>query len=200
MTEQKDFNENEDKQTASQEDHAEKPRPVTNTRNNQGAPEPPTRWQPGPQTSAPNRQDPANNPEKQTKSGYIGQAYIELKGSEIADFESARKLITYAQIAAIVSFFIGGILLSSASLVCAFIANRKLAKIAAARSSSPDVQAALMKLGVMALILAGAALIINIIALVFLYPMVFDAMQSGNVNSLFGGSASSGGAGTSTWG
>ncbi len=200
MTEQNNFNENEDKQIASQEDCTEEPKPVSNSRSNQEAPEPPTRWHPGPQTGMSNRQEPINNPESQTKSGYIGQAYLELKGSEIADFESARRLITYSQIAAIVSFFIGGIILSSASLVCAFIANRKLAKIAASRSSAPDVQAALMKLGVMALVLAGAALIINIIALVFLYPMVFDAMQSGNVNSLFGGTASSGGAGSSTWG
>ena len=169
--------------------------------NDNGSPEPPERWKPD--TSLPTKQktQSATPNDPDVRVGIIASTHVELVGPEIAVFESARRLVTASQICAIVSFFIGGVLLSSVAVVCAITAFRKLNSIALGKPSEPAMQAALRKAGYLAIVLAAIALVINIVALIVLYPIAMDALQSGSLSSLFGGlSASGGSTGNSTWG
>ena len=174
------------------------------TPNRGGAPVPPERWRPD--EPDPQRPDgpvgPGEDPD--TRVGMIGNARVELRGGAIYEFQSARRLITASQVCAIVSFFIGGVFLSAAALVCAAMALGKLNLIASAMDSNPDAQRALRRLGYLAIGLSVVALVINIVALIVLYPMVMEAMQSGSFGSLFGGGstggASGGSTGNTTWG
>ena len=165
-----------------------------------GAPEPPKRWKPD-SNHMNTEPSPDRTSDDDTSVGAFGAMRIELKGSEIPMFVSARRLITASQICAIVSFFIGGVLLSSVAVVCALIAHRKLCSIALNKADSPDVQRALRRVGIMAIGLAVVALVVNIAALVLLYPVAMQALQSSDMGSLFAGPNAAGGtAGNSTWG
>ncbi len=137
--------------------------------------------------------------------GGIGKTRFQLKGPEVAEFKNARNYIMAAQIVAIVSLFFGGTLFSIVALVCAFIGNSKLENIAATRVGEPEVQKALRRSGRIIIAVAACALVLNIIAAIFLYPLVMEAIQNGDLGSLFNSSATSGsgtgsGSGNTTWG
>ena len=165
------------------------------------APEPPKRWRPD-SSSQTQGESPDKAPDqKDSIAGMMGSTRVELTSSEIAAFESARRLVTVSQIAALVSFIIGGVALSAIALICAVVAYRKLDAIAAGKQDHPEMQHALRRVGVMALGLSAVALVINIVALVVLYPVIMNSLQSGGFGSLFGGSGQLGaGGGNSTWG
>ena len=119
---------------------------------------------------------------------------------EDSGIRSVRRLVTIAQIMALVSLLIGGVLLGSAALVTAVVAMRKTKAIPCA----PDDYAwmALKRSAKIAIVIAVLALAANVAALVFIYPMVMDSIQSGEYSSLFSGApqTQSPGSGTSTWG
>lgn len=166
-----------------------------------GAPEPPERWKPDAPLHDGGDNAAADAERQHTATGTIASTHVELSGDEIAAFESARRLITISQVAAVVSFIIGGVALSTVALICAAIAYRQLSAIAMAKAEHPEMQSALRRVGFMALALSAVALAVNAIALALLYPVVMDAVQSGGFGSVFGGSGhTGGGSGNSTWG
>ena len=120
---------------------------------------------------------------------------------DIADFASTRRLVTIAQIMAIVSLLIGGVFLSSAALIMAVVASSR-AKSHLNDSESETVSWQLLKRSAMiAIVVSALALAANIAALMFIYPMVIEALQSGEYSSLISGSTQMpGDSGTSTWG
>ena len=117
------------------------------------------------------------------------------------EFSKVRRFVIVSQVLALVSLLIGGVMLSSASLVVALIGNQRACTLA---SQNPDnlTWTALKRSSTIAIILAVGAIALNIIALVVLYPMVVEMLQSGNFE-LFGtqsGSAFAPETGNSTWG
>lgn len=116
---------------------------------------------------------------------------------------SARKYVTAAQICAIVSLFIGGILLSSVSVVVAIIAYRKLADYARSASIDDLHRKILVRPGLIAIAMCVFALALNVVSIIALYPYIEQIMQTGDYSSLFGtggGQAPNAGSATSTWG
>lgn len=167
----------------------------------QDGPEPPMRWRPDAGPAPHTNAKPAVPSNDDVRIGVIGSTRVELSGSEITTFESARRLITVSQVTAIVSFIFGGVLLSALSIVCACLAYRKLGEIAAGKPANPEMQVAFKRVGIMAIGLAAFAFIANIVALVLLYPMAMEAMQSGDLGSLLSGDTGTrGGKGSVTWG
>lgn len=117
---------------------------------------------------------------------------------------STRKLITFANIAGPVSLIIGGVLLSTAGLICSLIARSRINTMLKEQPqdqvfSQKVMQAA--KPGAIALIICTIALVLNVISLALVMPAVLEASQTGNLTTLFGGGAvNTAGTTTSTWG
>ena len=126
-----------------------------------------------------------------------------LSNADVQLLETARKFISIAQICAIVSLFLGGVVLSSIAVILSFMGMSKLNAYANAHSLDEGARRALRRPGVLAVGMCVFALVFNIMSLIFLYPIVMESLQSGDFTGLFGsgqGSAPSSGAGTSTWG
>jgi len=171
------------------------------------SPEPPARWKPS-TSSADNpanaNREPGNTPQKPsttTGMGVIGKTQFQLTGEEANMFMSARRFMLAAQLMAVVSLFIGGILLSSIALICAFFANGKLTALAARHPDDLDVQAAFKRAGKLIIIVAFIALVVNVAALIIFYPMIMNFVQSGDFGSLMGSAGTTAaGSGNATWG
>lgn len=178
------------------------PEPGTPTAN---IPEPPLRWS----EDASSYMQPNEGPSFQVQqpaqtaigTGVIGKTRFTLKGEDLTLFKSGRVNLITSIVTAVASLFIGGALLSCVSLVFAFLTNSKFETLAATRSNEPDAQHALRRSGKIAILVAALALVFNIIALVYLYPIIMDSMQTGSLGSLAGTpSAPETGGGSSTWG
>lgn len=117
---------------------------------------------------------------------------------------STRKLITFANIAGPVSLIIGGVLLSTAGLICSLIARSRINTMLKEQPqdqvfSQKVMQAA--KPSAIALIICTIALVLNVISLALVMPALLEASQTGNLTTLFGGGAvNTTGTATSTWG
>ena len=164
-------------------------------------PEPPSSWQqpaqqhqgPGPEPS----RSPFNN-----QGNMPNQNMIPVNPSEASYVETARKLISIAQICAVVSLFLGGVLLSTIAVVLAIMGTMKLVNFANNRSEPDVVKSAIKRPGYLAVGLWLIALIVKAVSIVLFYPVVMQAIQSGDLSSIFTGGAGAGSAGTgsSTWG
>lgn len=165
-------------------------------------PEPPIRWNPDANMNAEQGEPEPIPAQEKGVAGVIGSVVVHLDTrEEIEGFKSARRFITASQIIAIVSLFFGGILLSALAVVCAVIAYSKLGWVAACHADEPEAQRALKRSGVLAIAVACVALALNAVSALFLYPMVLEAAQTGDLSALFGSSGSTGATGTNTtWG
>ena len=166
------------------------------------APEPPANWSP----DYPQQQKTTSIREAYEQSNVeamaaIGKTKFKLKGGDIPEFRSARNFYLAAVIIPVVSIFFGGIILSALGVMCAFVANSKFRRLASSLSDNPEAQKALIRSGVIAIAVAVGILVLNIVALVLLYPMVADTMQNGGLNWLGSSSVSTGAGSTNvTWG
>ena len=119
-----------------------------------------------------------------------------------SDFQSIRRMISAAQIMALVSLIIGGVILSTASVVVAIVAYRKSSSFSS--TGNPNESQALLKRSArIAIALGIGALALNAITLAMIYPALIEILQSGDYASLTGNANSvqpSTGSGTSTWG
>ncbi|MBR0404291.1 MAG: hypothetical protein IJI68_03670 [Eggerthellaceae bacterium] len=170
------------------------------------SPEPPPSWKPAEPKheqlyELPNGQDsrPENaNPQPKPPSN----TPIPFSESDAQLIEMARKYISISQICAVVSLFLGGIVLSTIAVILAFMGLSKINAYANRHSLEQSARLALRRPGVLALGMCVFALIFNIVSLIVLYPMVMQSLQSGDFSGLFGsgqGGASSGSS-SSAWG
>lgn len=150
----------------------------------------------------PQVEPPKTEPEQtsQTDPHASAQAF-----AEQADLNSARTLSTIATIGGPVSFIIGGVLLSSVSLICAIIALVKTKRVLAhAESPYLGYARALKQTAIMGIFISTVALVLNIIGVVTMLPMLMDALQSGDYSSILGNGVSatpsSPSSGESAWG
>ena len=173
------------------------------TGNRSSAPEPPSNWKPNQQLNphqyleSPTHQPQGNEPPRQS-SMFTGV----LTTDELMQFGRARSLVSASQICSVISLFIGGILVSSVALVIAIVGSRPLFQIAKAHSAEPIVSRTLRRAAMLAIGMSALVLIVNIISFVLIYPLVIEAMQSGDLASLFTHvqNPSSAGSANSTWG
>lgn len=167
-----------------------------------GAPEPPVRW--NPDTSMipmPGEQPPTQEVPPELREGgtvVVGKTRITLNVPDMVEFLSARRYAGFAVIGAIVSLFFGGMILSAVSLYFAIRGYGKFARIADARPNDFEAQHALKRSGVIIIVVAAVSLVINIIAAIYLYPIVVETLQTGDLSSLTDTAPTS--TGNSTWG
>ena len=159
-------------------------------------PAPPPGW-----TQGGNQQDPppGGQPPDGNWNPHPATSIFHLNQEQTAEFNSARKLTTISQIMAIVSLFIGGILLSAAAIVVAFVARGRMQRVAS--QCTPEVQAAIMRSTIVPIGFCLLAFALNIASLILLYPMVMEMLQNGSFQDLFpfGGSTSGGSSAGSFW-
>lgn len=139
---------------------------------------------------------------QQPRMAAIGKTVFSVNDEQVQAFESARKLMMAAQITAIVSLFLGGIFLSMVSVVLAVVSNSRFRNIASTVAGD-EAQTALRRTGTSVIVLSAAALVLNVLSFIFIYPMIMQVVQTGDYSSILGplgGNAPSGTSGTSTWG
>ena len=154
-------------------------------------PVPPVRYNP-------NAQLPPVNPPGSGGGNQVGDSQ---------EFFRARRMITVAQIMALVSIFIGGMLLSSAAIVVAILAYQKARtglNYQIDNATGQDVAWALLKRSAtIAIILGVSALIANAAILIIFYPTLLETFQAGDFSAITGSAPSgqeTGGSKHSIWG
>lgn len=110
----------------------------------------------------------------------------------------------FANIAGPVSLIIGGVLLSTAGLICSLIARSRINVLIRQQPQDQVFTEKVMQVakpGAIALIICSIALVLNIISLALVMPAVLEAAQTDSLQTLFGGGAiNTAGSATSTWG
>ena len=156
------------------------------------APEPPVHWEP-PSQQEENRPAKAGPPEQVPFLQSI-QLLSSIGPEEAREFGDARKMVTAAQITALISLLFGGVLLSTVSIVIAIVGYRKLSAIAERHPGEQALQGMIRRPGALALLMAVLALLLNAISLYAVYPMIMEALQQGDLSSLIQSSPSGTGA------
>lgn len=179
----------------------------------QKPPEPPANWKPdSPNASYGNPGDGAPHGYNANQSGNINEPSQDYRWQLNAQFNTARKYVTAAQVCAIVSLFIGGMILSAVAVVLAYVGFRKYSELQQAGHIDERSFALVKRSCVIAGVMAAAALVLNVISFIAVYPLVMEYVQTGDMSVLFGGSGAGGaggagtgtangaGSGSSTWG
>lgn len=105
----------------------------------------------------------------------------------LAQLKSAQTLVTVATIAGPVSLLIGGVLLSTVGLVCAILAAAKVRRVVAV-GITPGLSvyaSRIRRSAVLSLFICVLALTLNAIALASVLPAVMQALQTGDLSSLY---------------
>lgn len=118
---------------------------------------------------------------------------------DMQEVRSIRALTMVANIAAPVSLFIGGTLLSLVGLICAIIALVKVNKIIKSDREIAVLAKTYLRSCFVGLALCVVVLLANIATLMTIYPVIMEMMESGDYSALtgaFGGDSEI----TETWG
>lgn len=171
------------------------------------APEPPPSWRPSKtdyeQPYEQSSKTPQGNDEEPPQAPRLESPTVRLTSNDELLLENARKFISISQICAVVSFFLGGILLSSVAVILAVMGLVKLNTFANAHSLERGNRAALMRSGVIALGMCVLALVFNIVSIVMFYPIIMQGLETGDFSGIFGsgqGSSTASDSTSSTWG
>lgn len=129
--------------------------------------------------------DPQNQGEKffQSNDGQL----------DARTLRTVQYLLIIAAVLCPISIFFGGVLFSGAAVVCSAIAFAKILKLS--RKEGP-LQTLAKKIWIASIIcLCACALIftLNVIAAIIMYPIILEAVQTGDYSSLGLDSGSSGG-------
>lgn len=124
------------------------------------------------------------------------------------ELKSARTLSTVATVAGPVSLIIGGVALSTVSLVCGILALSKVRKVIAASPEPVPVARALRQTAVMGIVIGAVALVLNAVSVALMMPVLLEAMQTGDYSAILGDAAGNlqgpspdgGSSGGSAWG
>lgn len=137
------------------------------------------------------------NPEPNRQHPPIKPGYAEVK--------KVQNLALAASICGPVSVFIGGMLLSGVGIVCGFLGMRRADRIENGDKEVKEAATRARRSCVVALIVCAVAFALNAAYSFYMYPIIMDAVQTGDLSALMGNAASSGsvagsGSGSSTWG
>lgn len=117
-----------------------------------------------------------------------------------AELKKAQNFVIAASIMAPVSMIIGGALLSTAALVCAILSMTKVRKLLWAAEPVRSLASRLNKACIVAIAVSSIALLLNVISAVIMYPIVYEAMVSGDFSNLMSPQGGGNSSGNSTWG
>ena len=168
-------------------------------------PEPPPTWK---SSNTNNVQSFDNDSQDDTPEdlppqvGPLANKTIKISHEDKQLLGTARKYISISQVCAVVSVFIGGVLLSSIAVVFSVLALFKLNTFAASHTLDQQARNAFKRPAYLAVGLSVLVLVFNIVSLILIYPMVMEGLQTGDLSGIFGTGqgGSSPGASTSTWG
>lgn len=107
--------------------------------------------------------------------------------ASLGQLKSAQTLVTVATIAGPVSLLIGGVVLSTVGLVCAILAVVK-ARRALTEGLEPGLKvyaSRIQRSGILSVIICALALVLNAIALATVLPAMMQALQTGDLSSLY---------------
>ena len=113
---------------------------------------------------------------------------------------SARSQTTFAFIAGPLSLFIGGMLLGTIGVICAFLAYRKLHSLAQKTNETASIARGMLKSARTALVICLVAVALNAVSFAIMFPVIEQMLQSGDFSSVAGNMSAGTSAGTSTWG
>lgn len=113
---------------------------------------------------------------------------------------SAQSKITFAYIAGPLSLFIGGMLLGTIGLICAYLAYRKLGQLSHKEASIADAALKLKKSARTALIVCAVAFFVNGVSMIVMYPVIVDMLQNGQYGDIAGNMGAGSAASNSVWG
>ena len=120
------------------------------------------------------------------------------------ELKSAQNLVIAASITGPVSMVIGGVFLGIVGLVCGILAYRKIRALRAKGGTIGLVASRLRTACIVALVVTAIALVLNITYVVSVYPLMVEALETGDYSKLFpqGTAPSTGGSnsGNATWG
>ena len=102
----------------------------------------------------------------------------------MAQLKSAQTLITIAMIGGPLSLIVGGVLLSSISVICAAIALFKLKSIAADDASTRDLVGKVKRSAIVSFAISLVALVLNAAVFIAIAPVVIEAYTTGDVTAL----------------
>ena len=113
---------------------------------------------------------------------------------------SARSQTTFAFIAGPLSLFVGGMLLWTIGVICAFLANRKLHSLAQKTNETASIARGMLKSARTALVICLVAVALNAVSFAIMFPVIEQMLQSGDFASVAGNMSAGTAAGSSTWG
>ena len=113
---------------------------------------------------------------------------------------SARSQTTFAFIAGPLSLFVGGMLLGTIGVICAFLANRKLHSLAQKTNETASIARGMLKTARTALVICLVAVALNAVSFAIMFPVIEQMLQSRDFASVAGNMSAGTAAGTSTWG
>lgn len=121
------------------------------------------------------------------------------------ELKRAQNLTIAASILGPVSLFFGTVLTSGAGIACAILALRKILKIEKAEGPLRIAAKRMKVLSIVTLVVCSLAFILSAITIWLLYPIVLEAVETGDYSALMNGSTGSGlgdgsTKGSSTWG
>ena len=113
---------------------------------------------------------------------------------------SARSQTTFAFIAGPLSLFVGGMLLGTIGVICAFLAYRKLHSLAQKTNETASIARGMLKSARTALVICLVAVALNAVSCAIMFPVIEQMLQSRDFASVAGNMSAGTAAGTSTWG
>ncbi|WP_139653012.1 hypothetical protein [Raoultibacter phocaeensis] len=120
------------------------------------------------------------------------------------ELKSAQNLVIAASITGPISMIIGGVFLGTIGLICGILAYRKIKALMGKGGPIGLMAGRLRTACVVALVVTAIALVLNIANMIMIYPLVMEAVQTGDYSKLFpnGTVPSTGGStsGNPTWG
>ncbi|MEG2260082.1 MAG: hypothetical protein RR997_00970 [Raoultibacter sp.] len=121
---------------------------------------------------------------------------------EVKMLKNAQTMIIAGNIAGPVSLMFGGVLLSSVALIVEIMARVKLNKLTRSKTQLAQPASRLKRANIVGIVICAAALALNIYAAFIMYPIVMEAVQSGDYANLLNGDFSTKPPETSgsTWG
>lgn len=122
------------------------------------------------------------------------------------DYKSIQVLASISMIGGPLSLLFGGVLLSTAAVVCGIVALVLLRGLKAQNGASGSVPASdeaiaqnLMRQALIGVAVSAVALVLNAVALATVMPAMLDALQTGDYSSLLNGSANTGSSASSAF-
>lgn len=106
---------------------------------------------------------------------------------EAREFRSARSLMTASNIMGPVSIFFGGVLLSGCGIVCAVMSMNRFKRLSGSSDKTmSSIANKMVKAAKASIAICVLAIVVNAISAALLFPVVMEAVESGQLDTLMG--------------